>query len=568
MRFGRQPVSKIRIATLAAAVLAAAFLFLALPLPQQASPLPVSTPGVPTALGSFHIHTNRSDGSGSPDDVAAAAARAGLNFIVLTDHGDGTRKPDPPQYRHGVLVIDGVELSTERGHYIAIGLPQAPYPLRGEPRDVVEDVTRLGGFGIVAHAHSAKPGLQWHAWNAPFDGMEWLNADTEWRDERRQQIARALARYPFRPVETLAALLDRPDATLARWDVLTQRRPIVALAGADAHARAGWMEDDVDGYQRGWFLRIPSYDASFRTFAMRVALERVLTKDPAADAAQIISSLRRGAIYSAIDAIGSPAVLDFSATGAGQRMGSGDVFNNISTTLTFSARVNARTGGVIALLKDGRILTQSPLPLLTHETAGEGTYRVEVYLGHGPGDPPVPWIVGNPIYVRPAEWGRSVTAAAQLPTITQNIQGGPWHMEKDDESSAQIVQPDSPSGPVEFVFRLARGDRAGRYAALGIGVGTALTDRTHVAFRAIASQPMRVSVQARDPKSGARWQRSIYLDPQPRDVIVRFAEMAPVGSSGTIDPAVADTLLFVVDTTNTLPGTAGSFTVENLRVER
>jgi len=79
---------------------------------------------------------------------------------------------------------------------------------------------------------------------------------------------------------------------------------------------------------------------------------------------------------------------------------------------------------------------------------------------------------------------------------------------------------------------------------------------------------MRVSVQARHPRSGNRWQRSIYLDAEPRDLIVRFADMTPVGSSGTFDPALADVLLFVVDTTNTLPGTAGSFTVSDLRVER
>ena len=568
MRFGRLPVSKVRFATLAAAVLAAAFLFLAFNLQQRARPLPASTPGVPTALGSFHIHTNRSDGSGSPDDVAAAAARAGLNFIVLTDHGDGTRQPDAPQYRHGVLVIDGVELSTERGHYIAIGLPQAPYPLRGDARDVVEDVKRLGGFGIVAHPHSAKPGLRWHEWDAPFDAMEWLNADTEWRDEGWQQVARALARYPFRPIETLAALLDRPDATLARWDLLTERRPVVALAGADAHARAGWMDDDVAGYRRGWFLRIPSYDASFRTFAMRVALERPLANDAASDAVQIISSLRRGAVYSAIDAVGAPAVLDFSATASGQRIASGDVFHDTAAPLTFSARVNARTGGVMVLLKDGRILTQNPLPLLTHEGAGEGTYRVEVYLGDAPGEPPIPWIVSNPIYVRPVGWGTTPPPPVDVPTITLGVQGGPWHVEKDDASAAQVVQKDYPEGPVQFTFRLADGDRTGKYAALGIGVGKGLTERTRIAIRAHASRPMRISVQARQPHSGHRWQRSIYLDTEPRDIIVRFAEMTPVGSSGTFDPAVADTLLFVVDTTNTLPGTGGSFTLENLRVER
>ncbi len=123
-------------------------------------------------------------------------------------------------------------------------------------------------------------------------------------------------------------------------------------------------------------------------------------------------------------------------------------------------------------------------------------------------------------------------------------------------------------GPVELAFRLAGGDRTGQYTALGIGVGKALTERRHLAFAARASRPMRISVQARQPQSGDRWQRSIYLDSESRDIIVPFDEMTPVGSGPPFDPALADTLLFVVDTTNTAPGTEGSFTIENLRVER
>ncbi len=88
---------------------------------------------------------------------------------------------------------------------------------------------------------------------------------------------------------------------------MTQKRPVVALAGADAHARAGWMDDDANGYTRGWFLRIPSYEASFRTFVIRVPLERPFGTDAAADAAQIISALRAGRVYSAIDALATPA---------------------------------------------------------------------------------------------------------------------------------------------------------------------------------------------------------------------------------------------------------------------
>ena len=45
-----------------------------------------------------------------------------------------------------MLIIDGVEISTTRGHYGAVGLTASPYPLGGEAREVAEDVERLGGF--------------------------------------------------------------------------------------------------------------------------------------------------------------------------------------------------------------------------------------------------------------------------------------------------------------------------------------------------------------------------------------------------------------------------------------
>ena len=79
---------------------------------------------------------------------------------------------------------------------------------------------------------------------------------------------------------------------------------------------------------------------------------------------------------------------------------------------------------------------------------------------------------------------------------------------------------------------------------------------------------MRVSVQARHPGTGGRWRRSVYFDTTPRDITVVFGELVPVAASGTFDPAATDTILFVVDTMNTRPGTSGRFTISDLRVER
>jgi hypothetical protein len=110
-----------------AALVAAVAVLVAFSLPARRRALQGGGDG--TIPGILHVHTNRSDGRSSPDDVAAAAARAGLKFLIFTDHGDATRRPDPPAYRSGVLCLDGVEISTSGGHYVAIDLPASPYPL-------------------------------------------------------------------------------------------------------------------------------------------------------------------------------------------------------------------------------------------------------------------------------------------------------------------------------------------------------------------------------------------------------------------------------------------------------
>ena len=115
----------------------------------------------------------------------------------------------------------------------------SPYRLGGDADAVAEDVARLGGFGIAAHPFSPRAELAWSDWNVPLDGIEWLNADTEWRDEGKTALARALLGQSSRPGGALASLLDRPDAALAKLDELAAGRHVVAVAGHDAHGGFG-----------------------------------------------------------------------------------------------------------------------------------------------------------------------------------------------------------------------------------------------------------------------------------------------------------------------------------------
>ena len=183
----RQRARTLLLATVA--FVAAVAIFIALTQPARALRLDgILPPEIVT--GAYHIHTDRSDGTGTPDAVAAAAARAGLRFVILTDHGNAMRVPDAPAYRHGVLCIDAVEVSTFGGHVVALGVKDAaPYPLAGEARDVIEDIRRLGGKAVVAHPDSPDPDLRWRGGGSvAYDGIEWINADSEWRDESPSRL--------------------------------------------------------------------------------------------------------------------------------------------------------------------------------------------------------------------------------------------------------------------------------------------------------------------------------------------------------------------------------------------
>jgi hypothetical protein len=137
----------------------------------------------------------------------ARVSHSSSSLITAT----GCGRHDPPAYLHGVLCLDAVEISTNGGHYVALDMRPAPYPLGGEPSAVVEDVRRLGGFGIVAHPDSPRSQLAWKDWDAPFDGIEWLSADSEWRDESRVRISQVLLDYLVRPAPALAVAARSSD---------------------------------------------------------------------------------------------------------------------------------------------------------------------------------------------------------------------------------------------------------------------------------------------------------------------------------------------------------------------
>ncbi len=560
--------------------LAAAGLFVSLP--PRAQPLPSGGRPAGDVRGVVHIHTRRSDGGGTVDDVARAAARAGLGFVVLTDHGDGTRRPDPPAYLHGVLVIDAVEVTTFDGHVLALGIGQAPYRLGGRGADVVEDINRLGGFAVAAHVDSAKRSLRWRAWDAALTGFEWLNGDSEWRDESRTALLSLLLRYPFRAPEALARVLDRPETTLTRWDEMLRTRRLVAIAAADAHARVGGSDEDDPKWWRRLSLPIPGYASLFQSFST-VTTGVQLTGDAALDAAAVLGALRVGHSYSVVDALASNGWLRVRATGpAGVVAGPGDDLpptGDATSMVRFDIDLPVAAGARVRLLRDGAVVREGMGAALQADVpATPAAYRVEVLLDGAPGAPPVPWIVSNPVFVgRGPEWGRAATVStdpvpggADIPVHVASTAA--WAAEQSERSQAEIeaVRQGSFNAAL-FRFALTGTASSAPFAAVALPID-GLHEADTIALRARADRPLRVSVELRGPAGGreGRWRRSVYLDETARELRVPVSSLAPAGPADAAapDPQSVRSLLVVVDGVNAAPGQAGQIWIEAAALTR
>jgi hypothetical protein len=546
----RRALKAIAFAT--AALLAAVAFFVAFTLPRRAAT--ITTPLPPTiALGAYHVHSSRSDGTGTVDDIAAAAQRAGLQFVIVTDHGDGTRPIDPPAYRHGVLCLDGAEISSFDGHIVALDLRQAsPYPLAGEGRDVVEDIQRLGGRAVLAHPDSPKEALRWRGGNVPFDGIEWVNADSEWRDDTPGRLAAVFARALVRPAESIVSLFARPTRTFQRWDTALRARPVFGLAAVDAHANIAWVENE-EPRQHRTALRRPSYESMFRVLSQAVMLDQPLSGDAAADATRVWNAIAAGRTYSVTRAIAGAAALTFEAQRDGEVVRIGGTLGIGPASPSVRAAVAGADIARVTLLRDGQLVA-SGRGSVAIANAGPGAYRVEVFY---PGQD-FPWLVSSAIRVqRDGVMGPGGGGASAAASAGKTLAVGPTtprHTEHDPSSTAafELVE-----NGVHFTFRLGAGAPAGQWAAVTSDLGTdAGVER--ISFSARASRPLRLTLQVRLPgRNNARWRRSFYVDETARPYSFLLQDFEPVEGSSTLRPIAArlHAVLVVAETLNTAPGT-------------
>jgi hypothetical protein len=167
----------------------------------RARPAPRSVPGTGRRWyrGDLHLHTVHSDGRRTLRQMAVAARAAGLDFMVSTEHN--TSSASLSWGRHAsddLLVVNGEEVTTREGHWLAVGLPAGTWidwRYRAVDRQLprfLSQVRDVGGMAVVAHPSVPIPATGWsqgplhqadavEVWNGPWT----LDDDatlTRWHD--------------------------------------------------------------------------------------------------------------------------------------------------------------------------------------------------------------------------------------------------------------------------------------------------------------------------------------------------------------------------------------------------
>ena len=356
--------------------------------------------GVPSRgerIGVIHVHTNASCGSGSLPQVIAAGKEADLSFLAITDHNltlsdAEVAAADPPEF----AVIDGEEVSTASGHYLALGVSDSRWQ-RGsgfDARSLMASSRGHGAVNFIAHPFGLRD--RWSDWGAKdYDGIEIFNDDAVWRKNTVFDIAIAALLYPVNSRLALLRLARTPNENFAKWDELLARRPVAGICGSDAHANLL--------FNRWSVARFPSYLSVFSLARQHVLLSNQPGQDPdRAGADAILAAIQSGNSFCAVDALSPADGFTQTVTTANMTVGPG---NSIEWRPgeVFHVRVPAGVDRAkIRVLRDGHQIAEQEARSLDLPVPGPGRYRTEAYLRQ-PGLTGwhrwTLWIFANPIYV-------------------------------------------------------------------------------------------------------------------------------------------------------------------------
>ena len=335
-------------------------------------------------VGAVHIHTRYSDGGGTVEDVVRAARKAGLDFVLISDHNTLEGRRDAG-YHGEILVAVATEQSLPEGHLVVAGTETA---LRDSAEKTAAAARAAGGFSWIAHPFG-RPSWKGGVPETTY-GIEIVNADSEWRDESPLTLLSSLVALPVFPQAPWNRLVDRPEKNLALFDRVSVDRLFFFVGAVDAHAR---VRIDKEGR---FAIPFPSYERMFRGIRTHVFLPALPTGDAAEDTRLLLRAIREGRSFVGYDGFGESRGFRFAARSGETVVGPGErilaehpVRLEVELPLPGPARIR--------IVKNGALWKEGEGPVLDAE-AGPGIYRVEVDQLRRAARP---WIYTNPIRIVP-----------------------------------------------------------------------------------------------------------------------------------------------------------------------
>lgn len=335
------------------------------------------------AVGCIHLHSTYSDGSGTVADLIEAAAQAGLDYLILTDHHSiRARQLGLEGWLGRTLLIVGHEAGHSKGHLLAIDTPRKIRVHSAEATHIVEKTLQAGGLSFLAHPDGhPKPnfGIKDSRWKTRadlgFTGLEVWSYMYDWISEVQWW------NLPMKIARPLPALRGPSPETLTLWDRLGARRSIAGYGGVDAHAKPV-----VPG------VKIFPYRDMFQSIRNHLILEHPFSGNNSEDKALVLQALRKGRCFIALDQPDDSTGFRFRASIGEKDLKMGDSCLIADDEAEFQGGC-PKTACMI-LMRDGIPCFESEASQWSFKTQLPGVYRVEVWRRGRP------WIFSNPIYIR------------------------------------------------------------------------------------------------------------------------------------------------------------------------
>lgn len=376
--------------------------------PPSVTPLPALRGDL--LSGVFSVHTERShDAVGTREEVARAAAAAGLDFVVIGDHPPDDRKPGwafwEPVFLEGVLIEGAQELrSPEAGKILAVAMDTTYRQWGGDYASFAAMLSREEATSFVVHGRGPRGSERWVSPSVVgVQGWEVLDI-SEFASHRFRgfwSLYHAVALAVGTPFglgdEALLHLMregfDTP--TVAAYDSFRASGPLTATAGLNVHPKA-----------RVGPLLLPSYGPFFRTLISHVAVGAGDASDPVQASRDLMAGARGGDVFVSVG--GAERARAF-------RMGvldDGRFVAGMGSAAPLTEGCLLRAGFVFdpgrkllyRILRNGRELAWISAPELEWRPSEPGVYRVEVYayaLRMGRVFVRLrPWIFANPVELR------------------------------------------------------------------------------------------------------------------------------------------------------------------------